>query len=362
MKKVLTIGGAMSDMLIEYADAQVQKIALNKDIKNYLLLEEGKKIEAENVSISEGGGAVNAAVSFARQGLTTSIICKVGTDDNGDRITKKLADQQIDTQYIIHSKNGLTGMSFIIPFPSGDRAVLVYSGVNKTLRFEEVNQGALGAVDQIYFSALRGAAMVILPRVAQYAHEHGINVAVNPGSGQLRTGAVLLIEALPYIQTLILNAYEAGLLLGSLREHGARYTPRKVETMPTARTPHLLSKEQPFDLLEFCARVMQMGVSVVVITNGAEGVYVASGNNLYFHASIPTKVVSTLGAGDAFGSGFVGSMLMGLSVEQSMIRGLVNSSSVLGYAQTQTGLLANDQLTKRSLDIGSSGVQKFILV
>lgn len=360
MKKVLTIGGAMSDMLLEYPDAIVHKLMLQNDLKNYLLLEEGKKLEIERVSFSEGGGAVNAAVSFARQGLDTAIICKIGNDENGKRIIKKLINESVDTSRIVHAKEGITGMSFIIPFASGDRAVLVYAGVNKKLKFDEIDSTILHGVDQIYISALRGSAMLVLPEVAQYAHAHGVPVAINPGSGQLRTGAALLIEALPFVNTLILNAFEAGLLLDALRERDARYTHKKI-AVSAKPFPQLLSSDSPINLAEFGARLMHLGLETIVITNGAQGVYVMQEKELLFHPGMPVKVVSTLGAGDAFGSAFVGSVLAGCTPEQALVRGLANSASVLAHKDTQTGLLSNDQLAKKSLEIGVFGIQKFVI-
>ena len=43
-----------------------------------------------------------------------------------------------------------------------------------------------------------------------------------------------------------------------------------------------------------------MGPKTVVITNGSNGVYVATEKEIIFHPSIKTKVVDTVGAGDSW--------------------------------------------------------------
>jgi len=52
---------------------------LNAD-SSFLLLEEGRKTEAEEISTHPGGGAVNAAVAMARLEMDVSLLAKLGTD------------------------------------------------------------------------------------------------------------------------------------------------------------------------------------------------------------------------------------------------------------------------------------------
>ncbi|NBT60148.1 carbohydrate kinase family protein, partial [bacterium] len=70
--KVLTVGGATQDILLQYAGADVMTIAKRQWTQTYMLFESGEKIEIERTTYLTGGGATNAAVSFKRQGFDTA--------------------------------------------------------------------------------------------------------------------------------------------------------------------------------------------------------------------------------------------------------------------------------------------------
>ena len=108
-----------------------------------------------------------------------------------------------------------------------------------------------------------------------------------------------------------------------------------------------LFHERRFNLQGFCREILQQGVRIVVVTNGAAGVTVATKEKWYFHPSIPVPVVNTLGAGDAFGSCFAASIYLGTSVPEAMTAGLLNSASVISYPDAKTGLLTQSQLAEK---------------
>ena len=91
-----------------------------------------------------------------------------------------------------------------------------------------------------------------------------------------------------------------------------------------------------------------MGPKVVVVTDGARGVYVATEKQVLFHPSLSVDVIDTLGAGDAFGSCFVGALRRGLSCEEALRCGIVNSASVIGFMGAKPGLLSYDEVEKRA--------------
>jgi ribokinase len=65
--KVLTIGSAMIDTIAIIGSARIERMTMLNAESSFLLLEEGRKTEAEEVYA--GGGAFNAAVAMARLGM-----------------------------------------------------------------------------------------------------------------------------------------------------------------------------------------------------------------------------------------------------------------------------------------------------
>ena len=88
--KVLTIGGATQDSIIEYSEPETLNLQSHRGTRSYLLLEEGKKIEVETLGHYSGGGATNSAVTFSRFGFDVATFCLVGNDSAGEFIIQDL--------------------------------------------------------------------------------------------------------------------------------------------------------------------------------------------------------------------------------------------------------------------------------
>ncbi len=327
--RVLTIGSAMQDIFIEYACTDLLTLHSVTSPRSYVLLEEGSKLTVDNLSYKTGGGATNSAVSFAKLGLATTIFCKIGADDAATAIVQELKRNGIATDIVTTTQETHTGTSFIIPCPSGNRAVLVYRGANMTIQEDELPLGAITASDCVYITSLSGPTSPHLSVIAQHAKKHDKLVAANPGTSQLTAGPHLIAPALAYIDIFILNFYEASLLMETLN-------------------PAI-----PSDIKRYLHEISSHGPKTVVITNGADGVHVLHHNTYFYHSSIKTEVISTLGAGDAFGSCFVGQLLQKKSIEDAIRCGIINSASVLAHADCKAGLLDNKQLEQRlkNLDV-----------
>ncbi len=323
MKKVFVIGGATLDTIITYEDMETIVHKRKGSEASYLLLGEGKKIEVLQQHYFSGGGATNAAVSFKKLGLDVSLLCKIGRDAPGEVVKKELADYGIDLSKLVYSDTEGTASSFVVPSLQGDRTVFAYRGASTTLLSGELPLDQLKQYDFLYITSLSKQAAECLPDIVTAAKKQNVPVAINPGISQLTLGVGSLKEALSSIDILILNYEEAEQFMASL------------------------FKELRFNIQQFFKAVLKLGPRIVVVTNGAEGVYVATPEQWYFHPSLPTKVVNTLGAGDAFGSCFVGSIYTGMSVKEAMTAGLLNSASVISYSGAKTGLLTAAQLREK---------------
>ena len=97
-----------------------------------------------------------------------------------------------------------------------------------------------------------------------------------------------------------------------------------------------------------------LGLKFIVITDGNKGVYIFGEGKLFFHKSVNiSKVMNTLGAGDAFGSSFSASVYAGKDIKTSVLYGLVNSASVINYHDTSSGLLQKEEIERRISQINN---------
>ncbi|ODN41872.1 carbohydrate kinase family protein [Piscirickettsia litoralis] len=349
MKKVLTIGGATQDIIVSYHDAETLFLRNQRGGMAYILLEEGKKIELDGLSQFSGGGATNSAVALKRQGFDVSVLCKVGDDIAGRTIQSELEGYGIDISKIMVDMGTATGSSVVVPSPSGDRTVMAYRGANANWHQGDVKTDKLTGFDQLYITSLSADTALMLPSLVSFAKSRGINVAANPGSSQLTKGADVLKDSLPYIDTLILNSDEAKQMMSSLikldddiRGKIANQLRDGGELLLDAP---ICYQDVTFSLRQFFKEVLKLGPQVVVVTDGDKGVYVATKEQLYFHSSLKVNnVINTLGAGDAFGSSFVGALAQGKDIIDAIRYGLCNSANVIQYPDAKTGLLESEQL------------------
>lgn len=365
MKKILTVGSAMLDLFPDLGKDILPCIDRKESRQSFMLLEVGRKVEIPGIHRCSGGGATNAAVSFSRQGFDVQAFFKTGIDCESEFIKRQLDHDNVDTSASISTTTTPTGLSLIFPCPGGDRTTITYRGASITLAEQELPLALLKnsmGIDCLYVTSMSGITAPLLLPLVKTAHEQKIFVACNPGSSQLRAGAHDLQQALPFIDVLIMNSDEALECLRSFTETGLSLKEPVCEAHgPELLCTPLVRNNLPLNLRQYFATVLSRGPKIAVVTNGKEGVYVAHNNELLFHPSLPADVVNTLGAGDAFGSGFVGALLQNLSVEQALIQGLVQATAIIGVLDAQSGLLSADELKKRTTKISMDQLQRFPL-
>jgi len=369
MKKVLTVGGACEDIFLEYKNIEMLQLNREGERKSFIILEEGCKALIDNLDYYTGGGATNSAVSFAQLEFDVSSFFKIGTDAEGNFILDNLSKHNIDLSHVIKDPKRSTAVSFIIPTPTGDRSLLVFRGANKFLQEDEIPQKILDQTDVVYITSLPGDSSKLLPIIAKTAKHHKCLVANNPGSSQLKNGADDVRDALPYIDVFILNSSETKYCMISMAQHDKDLKKRLIDIEPFKAVPSLplllrsslVHQGIYYTLRTYFKAILERGPKIIVVTNGAEGVYVATKKEIIFHPSLPTKVINTLGAGDAFGSAFVAALVDGLPLEDALRAGIINSTSVVSYLDTKTGLLTKENIKKELAKIDKKLLQRFPL-
>ena len=84
--KILTVGSAMMDTIAIIDSSRIERMSMLNADSSFLLLEEGRKTEAEEISTHPGGGAVNAAVAMASLEMDVSLLAKLGTNARAEAI------------------------------------------------------------------------------------------------------------------------------------------------------------------------------------------------------------------------------------------------------------------------------------
>ena len=112
--KALALGGATVDIIASVSDDEVERMTMHNATTNFLLLEEGKKVDAEAVETHTGGGAINASVSMALLGLDISCVVKIGDDIEGQMVQKRLKERNIGSQWVLSAAEQATGCAVMV--------------------------------------------------------------------------------------------------------------------------------------------------------------------------------------------------------------------------------------------------------
>ena len=171
----------------------------------------------------------------------------------------------------------------------------------------------------VYFSSISEHAIKYHDQVSDWLDDRpDVKMAFQPGTFQMEAGVERLKRIYARTEVLILNREEAVFV------SGGKYD----------------------DLHDLLDKLHALGPRIVVVTDGPKGAYASDGNRrlqmpLY---PDPKPPYERTGAGDAFASTFVASIIKGNDIEHALQWAPINSMSVVQQVGAQAGLLNETEL------------------
>jgi ribokinase len=322
---------------------------LNAD-SSFLLLEEGRKTEAVEISTHCGGGAVNTAVAMARLGLDVGALVKLGQDDRAETILARLMEEGVSTRWITRDRRAPTGASVLVSSHDRNAGVFTFRGANTLLEESDLRAEAFAA-DLVYIANLSNESADRFPGIIARAKANGALVAVNPGVRQLSARGGAFQDALSKIDILAINHTEANVMVPSLvarfGEGGPLLAFEGDGDVPLLATRGLSGGGFDMSLLSFLRAVQSLGPAHVLVTAGRAGAFVGLKDAILFCPSAPAHVAGTAGAGDAFTATYAAFIALGREPDEALRAATLNAASVVGYVDTQAGLLRRDALEEK---------------
>ena len=305
MARIVSIGAALQDVyLIDHDDFGTNSRGFFNQI------ELGTKVDIDKIKFGTGGGATNAATTFARYGHESIFMGCISNDPAGQAIINSLDDEGIDSSYVTYLNRLQTGYSVVLLAPNGERTILTCRGASA--HFDALNADDLETIypDWIYVTTFRGD-MDSLDQIFTKAKSLGAKIMFNPGNLELQHTRKLL-GLLSDVDVLLVNKCEAQKIVEG-----------KILT-------ELLAKVKNY-------------VLNVIITDGNQGAIATDGKEVY-RAGLyeDVKIKDSTGAGDAFGSGFLAAYADGKSFKDSLLFASANSTSVVQHVGSKDGILGKN--------------------
>lgn len=319
---VITIGSAVRDTFLFLSPSDAPVIvnpARDPRRRKLVALEHGAKIDVTRSARTVGGGGANAAVSFARLGLRTAAVVRVGQDADGDCVVDVFRREGVAGSFV--RRDAVLPTAFSVLLVAGekeqDRVALTERGASGANNFSP-SAPSIASAAWYYTSALAGKGWKKeLADIVSVVRTRGIRWAWNPGSLQLKAGLAALKPFMKACSVFNVNRDEALELVGG----------GDVKTLLRA--------------------LRSAGPERVVVSDGLAGAYYADGDTmLKMTADSSIRAMEPTGAGDAFGSGFVAGLFARNDVAYALDAGITNAESVICKVGAQDALLSARELAR----------------
>ncbi|RYE17978.1 MAG: carbohydrate kinase family protein [Sphingobacteriales bacterium] len=263
---------------------------------------------------SNGGSAYNISKGLRKMQVPFPVeaIGLVGTDNRGNSILKECRELSIDTTQLKQIKEAGTSYTDVMSVKcNGKRTFFHYRGANSLLdvgHFDFTASQAkifhlgylllLDTLDEVKADGSTGAAAVL-----KAAQQNGFTTSVDLVSEDSDRFTSIIPPALPYIDYLFLNEFEAWMLSG----------------ITTSTSECEVSVEKCYQAAE---TILKMGVQKWVIIHFPEATLAMSADGTKaFQPSLKVpadRIAGCVGAGDAFAAG----VIMGIHEDWDMQRSL----------------------------------------
>lgn len=335
MFNIVTIGSATIDVFVKCDEANIVSVNSFDKKSEFMSYRYGSKIDITDFDTKVGGGGVNTAINFANLGYNTSAIFKVGEDFYAHGIMNYLKDKNLDLSHIIQTSKTSTGFSVILVSFQGDRTVLAHRGGNGEIAKDEIDFDAIKQAKFLYLAPLNGKSTKILEPIVKFAHENDVKICVNAGSTSLKKGFDYMKHILENAHIVVMNKEEAQMCTG-------------IEVRPNTSEEDFSNERVHPDIVKMLKKLKVKDYQLVVITDGGKGAYAYANDKIYIAPIFPSKVVSTLGAGDAFASTLCATLHAKKSdICKALMYASVNSSSVVSNFGASEGLLKFEEIEEK---------------
>lgn len=309
----VSFGDIVVDCFIKLKEASV-----NCDIRHehcLLCVKFGQKIPFESATeVPAVGNGPNAAVAAAKIGLKSAVVAELGDDAHGNACLKKLEEAKVSTEFVGVHKGRRTNYHYVLQYEA-ERTILI-----KHELFERSLPHFAEPPKWFYLTSLAEGTFDFQHDIARYAKENKVKLAFQPGTFQIRSDIRELKEVYAAAEICFSNKEEAQQIL----------------------------KTKEGNIKKLLAGMRALGPKIAVITDSRNGAFAMDDLGIWSAPMYPdpSPPVNRTGAGDAFASTMTTYIALGLSPREAMLRGMINSASVVQHVGAQAGLLSRAEIEK----------------
>ena len=250
----------------------------------------GETLQGRSFHLVYGGKGANQAVMAARMGGAVTMVACVGKDVFGEGMLRNFQQYGIDTAHVRVDENRTSGVAPIFVDDQAQNVIVIVAGANGALSPSDVRAARAAILASSAVVCQLEVPLETTLEAFRIARSGGARTILNPAPAQ-----TLPAELLALTDICAPNESETELLTG----------------MPVNSMEEAQAAGQ---------RLLQAGLSTVIITLGERGVLVLDGAAAWHVPAMKVAAVDPTGAGDAFIGALAVCLGEGMSLEQAVRR------------------------------------------
>ena len=308
MKKVLGLGNALTDMLIQVSEDDLRELGLPKGSMNLISMEQTEQIQFRFASLRKrlvaGGSASNTVTTITQLGGNAAFIGKVGNDEVGDFYRDDMVKNGVKP-LLLTSPDKMSGCCIVLITPDGERTFATYLGAAADMRADEINREAFIGYDIFHIEGYLVQDHQLIEKAMHLAKEAGCTVSLDLASYNVVAENHDFLKGLihKYVDIVFANEDESFAYTGLAAEESVAQIAKECE--------------------------------IAIVKVGKRGSYVRQGEKVYHIGAITTACTDSTGAGDLYAGGFLHALSDGFDIRRCGEIGTIAAGRVVEIIGTK---------------------------
>ena len=279
----------------------------------------GELVLTPGMELTVGGCAANVATDLAKLGLITAVAGCVGDDAFGRHVSEVIQSAGVDCGPLRSCADVETACTMVLNVAGEDRRFVHVLGANAVFTADELTSDVIAQTKMISiggYGLVESLSPENVARLFATARDVGVMTVLDVVLAEPRSYAAWLKPVLPLTDLFVPNDDEARLLVG---------------------------EGEP---IQFAERFHADGASTALVTCGAAGAALVSGEGRWQAAAHDVETIDSTGSGDAFLSGVIYARLQGADWPEALRYGSALGACCVQSAGSTTGIPAAGELER----------------